>query len=113
MPLTHTFYFIKCKAWQLVKTINPCVTIMSRPPADLDGLHCVHYIHALQSEAHQALNEYVKMLHREDHARFIKLFIALSMLRSINANVVAEIFFKPVIGTVNMEEVLLEMFYGK
>ncbi|KAJ8256248.1 hypothetical protein COCON_G00201120 [Conger conger] len=80
---------------------------------DLDGLHCVHYIHALQSEAHQALNEYVKMLHREDHARFIKLFIALSMLRSINANVVAEIFFKPVIGTVNMEEVLLEMFYGK
>ncbi|KAG9339454.1 hypothetical protein JZ751_023592 [Albula glossodonta] len=80
---------------------------------DLEGLQCVHYIHGLQSEAHQALNEYVKMIHREDPARFVKLFIALSMLRSINANVVAELFFKPVIGTVNMEELLLEMFYGK
>ncbi|CAB1327718.1 unnamed protein product [Coregonus sp. 'balchen'] len=54
---------------------------------------------ALQSEAHQALNEYVKVTHRRDATRFTKLFIALSMLRSINANVVAGLFFKPVIGT--------------
>ncbi|XP_036397142.1 nuclear receptor subfamily 0 group B member 1-like [Megalops cyprinoides] len=80
---------------------------------DLDGLQCQHYIYGLQSEAHQALNEYVKMIHREGPTRFVKLFIALSMLRSINANVVAELFFRPVIGTVNMEELLLEMFYGK
>ncbi|XP_036401880.1 nuclear receptor subfamily 0 group B member 1-like [Megalops cyprinoides] len=80
---------------------------------DLVGLLCLHYIHGLQSEAHQALNEYVKMIHREDPTRFAKLLIALSMLRSINANVVAELFFRPVIGTVNMEELLLEMFYGK
>ncbi|KAK1802320.1 hypothetical protein P4O66_021979, partial [Electrophorus voltai] len=77
------------------------------------GLQCPHYIQGLQSEAHQALNEYVKMIHRGDTTRFAKLFIALSMLRSINANVVAGLFFKPVIGTVNMEELLLEMFYGK
>ncbi|KAJ8397942.1 hypothetical protein AAFF_G00432890 [Aldrovandia affinis] len=80
---------------------------------DLVGLLCVHYIRGLQSEAHQALNEYVKMIHREDPTRFAKLLIALSMLRSINANVVAELFFKPVIGTVNMEELLLDMFYRK
>ncbi|XP_059394107.1 nuclear receptor subfamily 0 group B member 1 isoform X1 [Carassius carassius] len=77
------------------------------------GLQCQHYIQALQSEANQALNEYVKMIHRGDSARFAKLFLALSMLRSINANVVAGLFFKPVIGAVNMEELLLEMFYGK
>ncbi|XP_035622058.1 nuclear receptor subfamily 0 group B member 1-like isoform X2 [Oncorhynchus keta] len=71
------------------------------------------YIQALQSEAHQALNEYVKVTHRRDSTRFTKLFIALSMLRSINANVVAGLFFKPVIGTVSMNELLLEMFYGK
>ncbi|KAG9261013.1 nuclear receptor subfamily 0 group B member 1-like [Astyanax mexicanus] len=80
---------------------------------DVAGLQCQRYIQGLQSEAHQALNEYVKMIHGGDTARFAKLFIALSMLRSINANVVAGLFFTPVIGTVNMEELLLDMFYGK
>ncbi|KAK3509885.1 hypothetical protein QTP70_018511, partial [Hemibagrus guttatus] len=80
---------------------------------DIAGLQCQHYIQALQSEAHQALNEHVKLIHRGDTTRFAKLFIALSMLRSINANVVAGLFFRPIIGTVNMEELLLEMFYGK
>ncbi|MBN3316010.1 NR0B1 protein, partial [Atractosteus spatula] len=80
---------------------------------DLPGLHCQHYIHGLQREAQQALNEYVKMVHREDPARFAKLFITLSMLRNINANVITELFFRPLIGTVNMEDLLLEMFYGK
>ncbi|XP_048834760.1 nuclear receptor subfamily 0 group B member 1-like [Brienomyrus brachyistius] len=80
---------------------------------DLVGLQYLHYIHGLQREAHQALNEYVKMIHREDSARFAKLFIALSMLRSINSNVVAELFFKPIIGSVNMEQLLHDMLYGK
>ncbi|KAI4899885.1 hypothetical protein NFI96_012086 [Prochilodus magdalenae] len=80
---------------------------------DMAGLQCHRYIQGLQSEAHQALNEYVKMIHGGDTARFAKLFIALSMLRSINANVVAGLFFTPVIGTVNMEELLLDMFYRK
>ncbi|XP_051531253.1 nuclear receptor subfamily 0 group B member 1-like [Myxocyprinus asiaticus] len=80
---------------------------------DVVGLQCQHHIQALQSEANQALNEYVKMIHRGDSARFAKLFLTLSMLRSINANMVAGLFFKPVIGAVNMEELLLEMFYGK
>ncbi|KAF7688215.1 nuclear receptor subfamily 0 group B member 1 [Silurus meridionalis] len=80
---------------------------------DIAGLQCQHYIQALQSEAHQALNEHVKLIHRGDTTRFAKLFIALSMLRSINSNVVAGLFFRPLIGAVNMEELLLEMFYGK
>ncbi|XP_026077251.1 nuclear receptor subfamily 0 group B member 1-like [Carassius auratus] len=80
---------------------------------DVAGLQCQHYIQGLQSEANQALNEYVKMIHHGDSVRFAKLFLALCMLRSINANVVAGLFFKPVIGAVNMEELLLEMFYGK
>lgn len=80
---------------------------------DVVGLQYQHYIQVLQSEAHQALNEHIKLIHRGDTTRFAKLFIALSMLRSINANVVAGLFFRPVIGAVNMEELLLEMFYGK
>ncbi|KAM9850702.1 nuclear receptor subfamily 0 group B member 1 [Aulostomus maculatus] len=80
---------------------------------DLEGLHCLHYIQSLRREAHQALNEHVRLIHREDSTRFTKLLIALSMLRSISPSVVAQLFFKPIIGTVNIEEVLMEMFYGK
>ncbi|CAN9497547.1 unnamed protein product [Ophioblennius macclurei] len=80
---------------------------------DLEGLRCLHYIQSLRREAHQALNEHVRLIHREDTTRFAKLLIALSMLRAISPPVVAQLFFRPVIGAVNIEEVLMEMFYGK
>lgn len=80
---------------------------------DLEGLRCLHYIQSLRREAHQALNEHVRLIHREDTTRFAKLLIALSMLRAISPPVVAQLFFRPVIGTVSIEEVLMEMFYGK
>ncbi|XP_071334432.1 nuclear receptor subfamily 0 group B member 1 [Trachinotus anak] len=80
---------------------------------DLEGLRCLHYIQSLRREAHQALNEHVRLIHREDTTRFAKLLIALSMLRAISPPVVAQLFFRPIIGTVNIEEVLMEMFYGK
>lgn len=81
--------------------------------SDLEGLRCLHYIQSLRREAHQALNEHVRLVHREDSTRFAKLLIALSMLRAISPPVVAQLFFRPVIGAVNIEEVLMEMFYGK
>ncbi|XP_068427959.1 nuclear receptor subfamily 0 group B member 1 [Clinocottus analis] len=80
---------------------------------DVEGLRCLHYIQSLRREAHQALNEHVRLIHREDTTRFAKLLIALSMLRTISPPVVAQLFFRPVIGTVSIEEVLMEMFYGK
>ncbi|XP_061483342.1 nuclear receptor subfamily 0 group B member 1 [Rhineura floridana] len=86
-------------------------TVLFNP--DLPGLHCVQYIQGLQQEAQQALNEHVRMIHRGDEARFAKLNVALSMLRSINANIIAELFFRPIIGTVNMDDMLLEMLCAK
>ncbi|XP_056416770.1 nuclear receptor subfamily 0 group B member 1 [Hyla sarda] len=80
---------------------------------DLSGLHCARYIQGLQQEAHQALNEHVKMIQRWDHARFTKLIIVLSLLRSINPNAIAELFFRPIIGSVNMDDMLLEMLGSK
>lgn len=79
----------------------------------MEGLRYLHYIQSLRREAHQALNEHVRLIHREDTTRFAKLLIALSMLRAIRPTVVTQLFLKPVIGTVNIEEVLMEMFYGK
>ncbi|XP_029112817.1 nuclear receptor subfamily 0 group B member 1 [Scleropages formosus] len=80
---------------------------------DLAGLRCLQHICGLQREAHRALDEHVRMMHRADGARSARLFVALSTLRSISARVVAELFFRPVIGTVDMEELLLDLFYGK
>ncbi|KAM7178260.1 nuclear receptor subfamily 0 group B member 1 [Macrochelys suwanniensis] len=86
-------------------------TVLFNP--DLPGLQCVRYIQGLQREAQQALNEHVRLIHRGDQARFAKLNVVLSLLRSINANVIAELFFRPIIGTVNMDDMLLEMLCAK
>ncbi|KAG7267162.1 hypothetical protein CRUP_009417 [Coryphaenoides rupestris] len=74
---------------------------------DVEGLRCLHYIQSLRRESHQALNEHVKLARHEDATRFAKLLIALSLLRAIGPAVVAQLFFTPVIGSVDMEEVLL------
>ncbi|NXO54301.1 NR0B1 protein, partial [Aramus guarauna] len=86
-------------------------TVLFNP--DLPGLQCTRYIEGLQREAQQALNEHVRLIHRGDEARFAKLNVVLSLLRSINANVIAELFFRPIIGAVNMDDMLLEMLCAK
>ncbi|NXR99349.1 NR0B1 protein, partial [Oxylabes madagascariensis] len=86
-------------------------TVLFNP--DLPGLQSTQYIEGLQREAQQALNEHVRLIHRGDEARFAKLNVVLSLLRSINANVIAELFFRPIIGAVNMDDMLLEMLCAK
>ncbi|NWU13953.1 NR0B1 protein, partial [Cephalopterus ornatus] len=86
-------------------------TVLFNP--DLPGLQCTQYIKGLQREAQQALNEHVRLIHRGDEARFAKLNVVLSLLRSINADVMAELFFRPIIGVVNMDDMLLEMLCAK
>lgn len=81
--------------------------------SDLPGLQCTQYIEGLQREAQQALNEHIRLIHRGDEARFAKLNVVLSLLRCINANVIAELFFRPIIGAVNMDDMLLEMLCAK
>ncbi|KAL4656924.1 hypothetical protein GN956_G3939 [Arapaima gigas] len=79
---------------------------------DLAGLRCLQHICDLQREAHRALDEHVRMMHRADGARSSRLFVVLAALRSISARVVVELFFRPVIGAVDMEDLLLDLFYG-
>ncbi|NXF38308.1 NR0B1 protein, partial [Nyctibius bracteatus] len=86
-------------------------TVLFNP--DLPGLQCTQYIEGLQREAQQALNEHVRLIHSGDEARFAKLNVVLSLLRSINADVIAELFFRPIIGAVNMDDMLLEMLCAK
>ncbi|XP_077199104.1 nuclear receptor subfamily 0 group B member 1 [Paroedura picta] len=118
LPLVGEIQAIKgflAKCWSLDISTKEYAylkgTVLFNP--ELPGLHCVQYIQGLQQEAQQALNEHVKLIHRGDQARFAKLNVALSMLRSINASVIAELFFRPIIGAVNMDDMLLEMLCAK
>ncbi|EHB11561.1 Nuclear receptor subfamily 0 group B member 1 [Heterocephalus glaber] len=74
-------------------------TVLFNP--DLPGLQCVKYIQGLQWGTQQILNEHIRMTHRGYQTRFAEL--------NINANVIAELFFRPIIGTVSMDDMMLEM----
>ncbi|XP_029113957.1 nuclear receptor subfamily 0 group B member 1-like [Scleropages formosus] len=81
---------------------------------DLEGLQYQRHIEGLQREAHRALAEHMRMVRREEGARFAKLLAALCALRSVSASAVAELFFRPVIGAVDMEQLLVQMLqHGK
>ncbi|XP_016076743.1 PREDICTED: nuclear receptor subfamily 0 group B member 1 [Miniopterus natalensis] len=76
---------------------------------DLPGLRCVKYIQGLQWGTQQILGEYTRMTYRGYHARVAELNSVLFQLRFINANAVAELFFRSIIGTVSMDDMMLEM----
>ncbi|XP_006835623.1 PREDICTED: nuclear receptor subfamily 0 group B member 1 [Chrysochloris asiatica] len=86
-------------------------TVLFNP--DLPGLHCVKYIQGLQQGTQQILNEHVRMTHRGHQARIMELNCALSLLRLINAGVITELFFRPIIGSVSMDDMMLEMLCTK
>ncbi|KAL4656528.1 nuclear receptor subfamily 0 group B member 1-like [Arapaima gigas] len=80
---------------------------------DLEGLQCRRHIEGLQREAHRALHQHVRTARREEGARFAKLLSALCTLRRVSASAVAELFLRPVMGPVDMEQLLGEMLHGK
>ncbi|XP_036127709.1 nuclear receptor subfamily 0 group B member 1 [Molossus molossus] len=76
---------------------------------DLPGLRCVKYIQGLQWGTQQILGEHTRMTHRGYHTRVAELNSILFQLRFISANAVAELFFRSIIGTVSMDDMMLEM----
>ncbi|XP_055249920.1 nuclear receptor subfamily 0 group B member 1 [Moschus berezovskii] len=86
-------------------------TVLFNP--DLPGLQCVKYIQGLQWGTQQILSEHVRMTHGVYQARFAELNSALFLLRFISANTLAELFFRPIIGTVSMDDMMLEMLCAK
>ncbi|XP_030743781.1 nuclear receptor subfamily 0 group B member 1 [Echinops telfairi] len=80
---------------------------------DLPGLRCVKYVQGLQWGTQQILSEYITSTHRVPQARSMALNCALSLLRFISADVIAELFFRRIIGTVSMDDMMLEMLCGQ
>ncbi|XP_008057163.1 nuclear receptor subfamily 0 group B member 1 [Carlito syrichta] len=118
LPSAAQVQAIKCflaKCWSLDISTKEYAylkgTVLFNP--DLPGLQCVKYIQGLQWGTQQILNEHVRMTHRGHQARFAELNSALFLLRFINANVISELFFRPIIGTVSMDDMMLEMLCAK
>ncbi|XP_072450739.1 nuclear receptor subfamily 0 group B member 1-like [Chiloscyllium punctatum] len=78
---------------------------------DVSGLHAPQYILYLQQEAQRALTEYIHSAHPRDTSRFSQILLALMSLKSINAPVITQLFFRPLIGNVQMNALLMEMLY--
>ncbi|KAF6091131.1 nuclear receptor subfamily 0 group B member 1 [Phyllostomus discolor] len=76
---------------------------------DLPGLQCVKYVQGLQWGTQQILGEHTRMMHRGFHARVAALNSILFELRFISASAIAELFFRPIIGAVSMDDMMLEM----
>ncbi|KAF7461589.1 nuclear receptor subfamily 0 group B member 1 [Marmota monax] len=79
----------------------------------LPGLQCVKYIEGLQWGTQQILSEHIKMTNPGYQNRFTELNNTLFLLKFIDANVIAELFFRPIIGTVSMDDMILEMLCAK
>lgn len=79
---------------------------------DVCGLQFPQYIKALQQEAQLTLNEFILMMYSRNQPRFIWLLTALATLRDIKASTVTELFFRPVLGDVNVKDLLLETIYS-
>ncbi|XP_028620889.1 nuclear receptor subfamily 0 group B member 1 [Grammomys surdaster] len=86
-------------------------TVLFNP--DLPGLQCVKYIEGLQWRTQQILTEHIRMMQREYQIRSAELNSALFLLRFINTDVVTELFFRPIIGAVSMDDMMLEMLCAK
>ncbi|XP_040324824.1 nuclear receptor subfamily 0 group B member 1 [Herpailurus yagouaroundi] len=118
LPSAAEVQVIKCflaKCWSLDISTKEYAylkgTVLFNP--GLPGLQCVTYIQGLQWGTQQILSDHIRMTHRGHHIRFAQLNSALFLLRYVNANVLAELFFRPVIGSVSMDDMMLEMLCGK
>ncbi|XP_036029841.1 nuclear receptor subfamily 0 group B member 1 [Onychomys torridus] len=102
-------FFIKC--WSLnIDTKEYAYlkgTVLFNP--DLPGLQCVKYIQGLQWRTQQILSEHIRMMQREYPIRSAELNSALSLLRFISTEAITELFFRPIIGAVSMDDMMLEM----
>ncbi|XP_074832640.1 nuclear receptor subfamily 0 group B member 2 [Carettochelys insculpta] len=78
---------------------------------DVPGLRASLYIESLQREAQRALQEVLVPLHPEDQGRFARILLIASTLRAIPPALITDLFFRPIIGSADIIEVIAEMLY--
>ncbi|XP_004377304.1 nuclear receptor subfamily 0 group B member 2 [Trichechus manatus latirostris] len=82
-------------------------TILFNP--DVPGLHAPSHIGYLQQEAHQALCEVLEPWWPTGQGRLARILLMASILKSIPPGLLGELFFRPIIGDVDMAGLLEDM----
>ncbi|XP_068616393.1 nuclear receptor subfamily 0 group B member 2a [Brachionichthys hirsutus] len=78
---------------------------------DVPDLKAALFVESLQQEAQHALREVVQLLHPGDRERFARILLTASVLQSITPGLIAELFFRPVIGQADLLELLVDMLF--
>ncbi|XP_019393215.1 PREDICTED: nuclear receptor subfamily 0 group B member 2-like [Crocodylus porosus] len=80
---------------------------------ELHGLKCCPYVQTLQQEAQRTLMEFISMMYDRNLSRFSWVLGLLTSLRTVDADSIEELFFRPILGEVILNELLLETLYLK
>ncbi|NXG18907.1 NR0B2 protein, partial [Grallaria varia] len=76
---------------------------------DIPGLRASLQIQSLQREAQQALQELPQPLPSEEQGRHSHILVVSSTLKSIPPTLITDLFFRPVLGDINIVEMLYEV----
>ncbi|KAI4891956.1 hypothetical protein NFI96_006618 [Prochilodus magdalenae] len=82
-------------------------TVLFNP--DVCSLLSCEMIEGLQQEAQRALQELVHTLHPHDPGRFSRLLLTASTLHTVAQSFITELFFRPIIGRTDLQELLIEI----
>ncbi|XP_005079617.1 nuclear receptor subfamily 0 group B member 2 [Mesocricetus auratus] len=84
-------------------------TILFNP--DVPGLHASRHISHLQQEAHWALCEVLEPWNPANQGRLARILLMASTLKNISCSLLVDLFFRPIIGDVDIAELLEDMFW--
>lgn len=65
----------------------------------------------VQQEAQRALQEVTHLLHPGDTSRCSHILLAASTIQTVSHSLATELFFKPVIGNIDMLHLLTEILF--
>lgn len=93
---------------ELVMSLNRnLLSLTAAGPA----LTALSLIEDLQQESQRALQEVTRLLHPGDAGRFSQILLAASTIQTVSHSLATELFFKPVIGNIDMLHLLTEMLF--
>ncbi|XP_030051493.1 nuclear receptor subfamily 0 group B member 2-like [Microcaecilia unicolor] len=75
---------------------------------EICGLRFPHYVQTLQQEAWRMLTELNLSMYSRNQARFNWILGAFTNLQAINVYTITELFIKPILGEISLDELLLE-----
>ncbi|XP_062842164.1 nuclear receptor subfamily 0 group B member 2a [Trichomycterus rosablanca] len=78
---------------------------------DVPGLQVAPFVDALQREAQRALKEVLFLLH--DDGSFGRVLLATSSLRSVTPELITELFFRPIIGSAHLLQLISDMLFSR